>query len=143
MITPIWQRKTKSQTEGIANEILMYFRSVKKSANDVSISDPIEGDGDGGALTLMDVFSDEDTMIDQLDQKIRAGQLRKAVAALDDPREKEIVILRYGLSGDRPLTQREIAAKLSISRSYVSRIEKHALGKLREALDEPSISNDA
>ena len=120
----------------------MYFRSVKKSANDVSISDPIECDGDGGALTLMDVFSDEDTMIDQLDQKIRAGQLRKAVAALDDPREKEIVILRYGLSGDRPLTQREIAAKLNISRSYVSRIEKHALGKLREALGEPSLSKD-
>ena len=128
--------------ERIANEILMYFRSVKKSANDVSISDPIESDGDGGALTLMDVFSDEDTMIDQLDQKIRAGQLRKAVAALDDPREKEIVILRYGLSGDRPLTQREIAAKLNISRSYVSRIEKHALGKLREALGEPSLSKD-
>lgn len=79
----------------IENEILMYFRSVKKSANDVSISDPIEGDGDGGALTLMDVFSDEDTMIDQLDQKIRAGQLRKAVAALDDPQRKGIVILRY------------------------------------------------
>ncbi len=132
----------RSQSEGIANEILMYFRSVKKSANDVSISDPIESDGDGGALTLMDVFSDEDTMIDQLDQKIRAGQLRKAVAALDDPREKEIVILRYGLSGDRPLTQREIAAKLNISRSYVSRIEKHALGKLREALGEPSLSKD-
>lgn len=128
--------------ERIANEILMYFRSVKKSANDVSFSDPIESDGDGGALTLMDVFSDEDTMIDQLDQKIRAGQLRKAVAALDDPREKEIVILRYGLSGDRPLTQREIAAKLNISRSYVSRIEKHALGKLREALGEPSLSKD-
>ncbi len=142
MTIPIWQRKIQSQSEGIANEILMYFRSVKKSANDVSISDPIESDGDGGALTLMDVFSDEDTMIDQLDQKIRAGQLRKAVAALDDPREKEIVILRYGLSGDRPLTQREIAAKLNISRSYVSRIEKHALGKLREALGEPSLSKD-
>lgn len=128
--------------EGIANEILMYFRSIKKSANDVSISDPIENDSDGGALTLLDVFSDEDTMIDQLDQKIRAGQLRKAVAALDDPREKEIVILRYGLLGDRPLTQREIAVKLNISRSYVSRIEKHALGKLREALGETSLSKD-
>lgn len=142
MTTPIWQRKTQSQTEGIANEILMYFRSIKKSANDVSISDPIENDSDGGALTLLDVFSDEDTMIDQLDQKIRAGQLRKAVAALDDPREKEIVILRYGLLGDRPLTQREIAVKLNISRSYVSRIEKHALGKLREALGETSLSKD-
>lgn len=128
--------------ERIANEILMYFRSIKKSANDVSISDPIENDSDGGALTLLDVFSDEDTMIDQLDQKIRAGQLRKAVAALDDPREKEIVILRYGLLGDRPLTQREIAVKLNISRSYVSRIEKHALGKLREALGETSLSKD-
>lgn len=140
-----YEKGTRFATYGarcIENEILMYFRSVKKSANDVSISDPIESDGDGGALTLMDVFSDEDTMIDQLDQKIRAGQLRKAVAALDDPREKEIVILRYGLSGDRPLTQREIAAKLNISRSYVSRIEKHALGKLREALGEPSLSKD-
>ena len=136
---PVHQKRIGGR---IANEILMYFRSIKKSANDVSISDPIENDSDGGALTLLDVFSDEDTMIDQLDQKIRAGQLRKAVAALDDPREKEIVILRYGLLGDRPLTQREIAVKLNISRSYVSRIEKHALGKLREALGETSLSKD-
>lgn len=117
----------------IENEILMYFRSIKKSANDISISDPIENDGEG-ALTLLDVFSDEDTMIEQLDRKIQAGRLHKAVNALTDAREKEIVILRYGLSGGRPLTQREIAAKLHISRSYVSRIEKHALEKLREQL---------
>ena len=134
-----YEKGTRFATYGarcIENEILMYFRSIKKSANDVSISDPIENDSDGGALTFLDVFSDEDTMVEELDMKIRAKQLRRAVAGLKDQREKEIVVLRYGLTGGRPLTQREIAAKLHISRSYVSRIEKHALSNLREALQE-------
>lgn len=124
----------------IENEILMHFRSIRKSANDVSISDPIESDGDGNELTLMDTFADEDSMIEQLDRKLRAKKLREAVKALSDPREKEIVILRYGLNGREPMAQREIAQKLGISRSYVSRIEKRALAQLKEQLRETEVS---
>lgn len=120
----------------IENELLMHFRSIRKTANDISISDPIENDGDGSELTLMDTVADEDSMIEQLDRKIQAQKLHRAVAALSDRREKEIVILRYGLNGREPMAQREIAQKLGISRSYVSRIEKRALAQLRKELEE-------
>ncbi len=104
----------------IENEILMHFRGRKKNAADVYINDPIDIDKDGNSLTLMDIMADEDTIIDQIDLQLKSEQLHRYIDALLDPREKEILVLRYGLHGAFPLTQREVAAKLGISRSYVS-----------------------
>lgn len=114
----------------IENEILMYFRSQKKSAQDVYISDPIDTDKDGNQLTLMDVVSCEDTIIDDVALKIQSEKLRTYLTRLP-ARERAIIELRYGLRGGEPQTQREVAGRLRISRSYVSRIEKKALGALR------------
>lgn len=119
----------------IENEILMYFRSLKKTAGDVSINDPIDSDKDGNPLTLLDVVADEGNVADLIEEKMGGEKLRTLVATRLEPRERIIVRLRYGLDGDAPLTQREIAKKLRISRSYVSRIEKRALEKLREELE--------
>lgn len=119
----------------IENEILMHFRNVKKTAGDVYISEPIDSDGEGNSITLMDVFADEESLIDNIDLKMKAEKLYKYIAASLDVREREIVELRYGLNGKRPLTQREIARKLKISRSYVSRIEKKALQVLRKEFE--------
>lgn len=118
----------------IENEILMYFRNVKKSAQDVSISDTIDTDRDGNSLTYMDVMAEEDTLFEDIDLKIRTAKLYEVVEESLLPREREIVALRYGLYSKRPLTQRETADKLKISRSYVSRIEKKALETLRRKL---------
>ena len=115
----------------IENEILMHFRNIRKTASDVSISDPIESDKDGNALTLMDLVADESSMIDRIDLRLRTEQLYRYMESELTPREQVILRLRYGLRGSRPLTQREIARKLRISRSYVSRIEKRALLTLR------------
>ena len=104
----------------IENEILMYFRSVKKSSSDVYINDPIETDKDGNPLTLLDIIADETNIIDIIDLKLKSEQLHYLVEHKLEPREKTIIELRYGLSGYPPLTQREIAKKLWISRSYVS-----------------------
>lgn len=134
MTIPIWQRKIQSQTEGIANEILMHFRASKKTAQDVSISDPIDTDKDGHPLTLIDVIAEDDTILDDLDLKINAEKLYRYMQECLDDREKEIIEWRYGLVG-KDLTQREVAKKLNISRSYVSRIEKKALEKLKRRFD--------
>ena len=112
----------------------MYFRNVKKTAQDVYISDTIDTDRDGNSLTYMDVMADEDTLFEDIDLKIRTGNLYKVVESCLLPREREIITLRYGLYGRKPLTQRETADKLGISRSYVSRIEKKALETLRRKL---------
>lgn len=120
----------------IENEILMNFRSKKKTAQDVYLFDPIDTDKDGNALTLLDIMADEKSMVEEIEAKLRAQKLRKLVAELPDEREKEIIVLRYGLSGEEPLTQRIVAQKLGISRSYVSRIEKKALERLREGMQE-------
>ena len=112
----------------IENEILMFFRSAKKTAQDVSLNDPIDTDKDGNTLTLLDTIAMDDHM------KVR--QLYDAVKTRLSPREREIILLRYGLTGRRPLVQREVEKKLNISRSYVSRLEKKALQKLRKAFDE-------
>ena len=125
--------------ERIANEILMYFRSQKKLQGEVSLSDSIDTDQDGDALELMDVVGVEDTMLEDLHDRDNARRLRGLVQECLTPREAEIVRLRYGLDGTVPLTQREVAASFGISRSYVSRIEKRALEKLRAALDGPEI----
>ena len=114
----------------IENEVLMYFRSSRKSAQDVSINEPIDTDKDGNALTLMDIMAADDDIIENLDCKIKSEQLRKYISEVLSPREQTIVRLRYGLEGKEPLTQREVAQKLGISRSYVSRIEKKALSAL-------------
>ena len=118
----------------IENEILMFFRTLRKSANDVSINDALESDKDGNPLTLLDVMADDLDIADLIDQRAQSETLTLAVGKVLAPREQVIIRLRYGLSGRRPLTQREIAKKLEISRSYVSRIEKKALEKLKEEL---------
>lgn len=119
----------------IENEVLMHFRTVKKSACEVYISEPIESDGEGNSLSLMDMFADESSMIDSIDLKIKTEKLYKFIDLRLDDREQQIIRLRYGLAGIKPLTQREIAQKLRISRSYVSRIEKKAQEKLREEFE--------
>ena len=121
----------RSRQERIANEVLMYFRAAKKSAQDISMNEPIDTDKDGNALTLMDVMSTEDNIVDNLDCKVKSEQLKRYIAQVLTPRERLIIELRYGLNNDHPLTQREVAARLKISRSYVSRIEKKALEELR------------
>ena len=116
----------------IENEILMYFRRKKKSASDLSISDPIDTDKDGNAITLQDIMADEDNVLDQIDLQLKSEQLYQYIDRFLDPRERQIITLRYGLRSTSPLPQREVASRLGISRSYVSRIEKKAVGILRE-----------
>jgi RNA polymerase sporulation-specific sigma factor len=115
----------------IENEILMYFRNQKKSAQDVYISDPIDTDKEGNALTLIDVIANDSDIVEELDVQMKIEKLRQILEKVLDERELEIIELRYGLNNKPELTQREIAKKLNISRSYVSRIEKSALEKLR------------
>ena len=121
----------------IENEILMYFRSQKKLQGEVSLSDSIDSDQDGDALQLMDVVGIDDTMLEDLYDRDSALRLRQLIRTRLTPREAEIIRLRYGLGGSVPLTQREVASSFGISRSYVSRIEKRALEKLRVELDSP------
>ena len=116
----------------IQNEILMHFRAQKKLSCEVSINETIDVDRDGNPLTYMDVIATEDNVDEELDKSIKSARVRRLVENVLDPREREIISLRYGLSGDAPMTQRVVAEKLSISRSYVSRIEKSALDTLRE-----------
>ena len=115
----------------IENEILMYFRNQKKSAQDVYISDPIDTDKEGNALTLIDVIANDSDIVEELDVQMKIEKLRQILEKVLDERELQIIELRYGLNNKPELTQREIAKKLNISRSYVSRIEKSALEKLR------------
>ncbi len=119
----------------IENEVLMYFRALKKSAQDVSLSETIETDGSGGELCLMDVVTFEDDVLEQISRGELSKTLRGLVTEILDPRECEIITLRYGLDGRPPRTQHEVAAQCRISRSYVSRLEKKALEKLRAALE--------
>ena len=115
----------------IENEILMYFRNQKKRQNDVNISDPIETDGDGNALTFMDVVCEEENFAEDLDLKINCGKLYQYLDKIPE-REKKILIMRYGLYNTTPMTQKQVAEKLGISRSYVSRIETKALQRMRD-----------
>lgn len=115
----------------IENEILMFFRNQKKSAQDIYISDPIDTDKEGNALTLIDVIANNDDIVEELDVQMKIEKLRHIIKDVLDERELEIIELRYGIHNKPELTQREIAKKLGISRSYVSRIEKSALEKLR------------
>lgn len=116
----------------IENEILMHFRNCKKSAQDISLNEAIDSDKDGNPLTLMDIMATEDCIIDDIDTKINLEKLYTYMKEVLNEREIEILTLRFGLKNHTPLTQREIAKLLNISRSYVSRIEKKALETLRK-----------
>ena len=116
----------------IANEILMFFRTKKKDSNVISVDEPIDTDSEGNPLTLIDIIYCEDTISDDIDLKKKSARLYELIDAMEEGRDKEIIIRRYGLYNTKELTQREIAAKMGISRSYVSRIEKRVLGELRE-----------
>ena len=118
----------------VENEILMYFRSQKKSSQDVSLSDCIEGGSDGSPLERMDVISDDCDLLEMVTSRESVVQLRKAVATCLTDQERLVITLRYGLDGKVPKRQREVAEVTGISRSYVSRIEKRALEKLKAAL---------
>ena len=120
----------------VENEILMYFRSRKKLQGEVSLNDSLDSDADGESLYLMDVVGVEDTMYLDIQDRDDCLRVRKLVHECLTEREEEVIISRYGLGGRMPRTQREVAKKLGISRSYVSRIEKRALQKLEEALGE-------
>ena len=113
----------------------MYFRSSRKYQGDVSLSDSLDSDQEGNALSLMDVISVDDNMLEELDMKESCIKVRRCVETCLDEREADVIRLRFGLDGAEPLTQREIALKYGISRSYVSRIEKKALEKLRACLE--------
>ncbi len=114
----------------------MYFRSRRKSSQDVSLSDYIETGNDGAALSLMDVIREESVdLLDQVDARESARSLRKAVRECLTEQEQQVIVMRYGLFGQKASRQREVADAVGISRSYVSRIEKRALEKLRTALD--------
>ena len=116
----------------VQNEILMFFRSKKKRAGEISINDTIDVDKDGNPLTYLDIISIDEDLDADLDMKTYVEKIRSLVDTILDEREKEIIVLRYGLKGYQPRTQREVAAYLGISRSYVSRIEKKVLEKLKD-----------
>jgi len=118
----------------VENEILMYFRGQKKSSQDVSLSDYIETGNDGAALSLMDVVSEDDDLLEQVSNRQLLQRLCKAVDEVLTPQERQVIVLRYGLAGHTPGKQREVALQTGISRSYVSRIEKRALAKLKAEL---------
>ena len=116
----------------LQNEILMYFRSQKKTACEVSINETIDIDKDGNPLTYIDVISCEDTIADDIDLRLNSKKAIDLINTVLTDRERQIIVLRYGLNNRKPVTQREIAAAFGISRSYVSRIEKSAIDKLRD-----------
>ena len=119
----------------VENEILLHFRSQKKSSQDVSLSDYIETGTDGAALSLMDVVSQDEDLLEQVTSRELMHQVGKAVETVLTQQEKQVICMRYGLQGYTPKRQREVAQAVGISRSYVSRIEKRALQKLKEALE--------
>ena len=119
----------------VENEILMYFRAQRKSAQDVSLSDYIDTGTDGAPLELMDVISEERDLLEELTNREAGVLVRRAVETCLTEQERQVIRLRYGLDGEEPLRQRQVAERTGISRSYVSRIEKRALEKLRSALE--------
>lgn len=122
----------------IENEILMHFRNAKKAAQDISLNEAIDTDKDGNPLTLLDIMSVDDNILDNLDTKLNSKKLGQFISEELEPREKKIILMRYGLGGKEPMTQKEVAKVLNISRSYVSRIETKALKKLRRRFETSS-----
>lgn len=119
----------------VENEVLMHFRSQKKSSQDVSLSDYIETGNDGAALALMDVVAQDEDLMERISNREDIRKLIRAVDQVLTDQERQVILLRYGLGGNSPQRQREVAQVTGISRSYVSRIEKKALQKLRQALE--------
>lgn len=119
----------------IENEILMQFRASKKQANDAFLSDAIDTDKDGNPLTIEDLIADPRNIAEDLETKTRWEKVSRYIENMDDEREREIIILRYGLNNKKPLTQREVADRLNISRSYVSRIEKKILLDIKKHVE--------
>ncbi len=119
----------------IENEVLMHLRSSKKNASNISISEPIETDRQGNTITMIDVIADSTVLADVLETKLQSEKLRKCLSGLSDSRCREIIIRRYGLDGSESLTQKELADKFNISRSYVSRLEKKALTELADMMN--------
>ena len=119
----------------VENEIFMHFRTLRRISCEISLSEPIDTDCEGNTLELMDILSFEEDMFENLLQSDKIVLLRSYIQTELDPREREILILRYGLNDKQPLTQRETAERLGISRSYVSRIEKAAIETLRAAFE--------
>ena len=115
----------------IENEILMYFRNIKKTTQEISFSEPIDTDSEGNPLTLMDIISIDDTIIDDLDYRDKLKKTIEIINNIKNKRDKQIIIMRYGLDGNVPKTQSEVAEALRISRSYVSRIEKRIIETIR------------
>ena len=115
----------------IENEILMYFRNMKKTSQEISFSEPIDTDSEGNPLTLIDIISIDDTIIDDIDYKEKLNKAIKIINYITCKRDRQIIIMRYGLDGNPPKTQKEIAKSLNISRSYVSRIEKRIIETIR------------
>ena len=130
---PNLRRTRKVPGVRIANEILMYFRAGRKRAQDVSLSELIATGSDGAALEIMDVVAGEEDLLEELHARENARLLRRLVQSCLTDQEREVICLRYGLFGHAPRRQREVASQLGISRSYVSRIEKRALERLRGA----------
>lgn len=122
----------------IENEILMHFRNTKKTAQDISLNETIDTDKDGNPLTLLDIMAVDDNILDQLDLKLNSQKLGQFIIEELDERERKIIILRYGLNGEKPMTQKNVAKLLKISRSYVSRIETKALKLLRKRFETSS-----
>ncbi len=118
----------------IENEILMYFRSIKKSSGDVFMSDTVEYDKDGNPLTIEDTLKSDFDIAEDLETKTSWNRVKAYIEDMDDERAREIIILRYGLNNKKPLTQREVAQRLNISRSYVSRIEAKTLNSIKNHL---------
>ena len=129
------EKNTKLSTylaKCIQNEILMHFRAGKQSAGDVYFNEPIDTDSEGNPLTFLDIVADEEDVADTIDLKIKSEKLRKYVNDMKNQREKTVIIKRFGLDGEEELTQKQVAEKLGISRSYVSRIEKKVIIDLRK-----------
>lgn len=122
----------------IENEILMHFRNSKKSSQDISLNETIDTDKDGNPLTLLDIMSVDDNILDNLDLKLNSKKLGQFIGEELDERERKIIVMRYGLNGNEPMTQKDVAKLLDISRSYVSRIETKALKKLRKRFETSS-----
>ena len=125
----------KALWERVANEILMHFRAQKKSAQDVSLSDYIDSGSDGPPLELMDVVAEDSDLLEQISVREQVSQLRQAIPRCLTPCEQQVIVLRYGLDGQPPKRQREVAQVTGLSRSYISRIEKRALEKLRQEME--------
>lgn len=113
----------------------MHFRNIRKNATDIYLGDSIEIDKDGNPLTIQDTISDSTDLAEDLETKVKWEKVAKYIKNMDDEREKEIIILRYGLDNKKPLTQREVAQRLNISRSYVSRIEKKVLNDIKKRVN--------